>query len=100
MKDTLTIFETEIQNLLEEYFVEDDFNKLIFNSSHSLASDDISAKISDLYKKQLDIRIEDTCERIQIDRTITFAEKKLESDKFLNLYWTLPTFVLPPARWT
>lgn len=98
MKDTLTIFETEIQNLLEEYFVEDGFDKLIFNSSHSIASNDISAKISDLYKKQLDIRIEDTCERIQIDRTITFAEKKLESDKFYEFILNLANICIASGK--
>ena len=89
MQDSLKIFETEIQNLLEEYSVKDDFNKLIFNSSPSLTSDDISAKISDLYTKQLDIRIEETSERIQIDRTMTFAEKKLESHKFFEFIFDL-----------
>lgn len=98
MQDTLTIFETEIQNLLEEYSVEDDFNKLIFNSSLSLASDDISAKISDLYKKQLDIRIEGTSERIQIDRIITFAEKKLESDKFFKFILDLANLCIASGK--
>ncbi|MDP2362584.1 MAG: DUF2225 domain-containing protein [Ignavibacteria bacterium] len=98
MQDLLTIFETEIQNLLEEYFVEADFNKLIFNSSDSLAADDISAKISDLYKKQLDIRIEETSERIQIDRTITFAKKKLESDKFFKFILDLANICIASGK--
>ena len=98
MQDSLKIFEAEIQNLFEEYFVEDDFNKLIFNSSPSLASDDISVKISDLYKKQLDIRIEGTFERIQIDRTITFAEKKLESDKFFEFILDLANLCIASGK--
>lgn len=85
MQDSLTIFKNEIQNLLKEYFVEDDFDKMFLDSGKSLKDDaDISTKISDLYRRQLDIRIEETSERIQIDRTITFAEKKLESDKFFE----------------
>jgi tetratricopeptide (TPR) repeat protein len=91
MQETLKIFEDEIQNLLKEYFVEDDFKRLIFDSSHSLPNDDISAKISDLYKKQLDIKIEESSERLQIDRTITFAEKKLESEKFFDFILELGT---------
>ena len=98
MQETITIFNNEIQHLLEEYFIENDFNKLIFNSSPSLASDDISAKISDLYKKQLDIRIEDTCERIQIDRTITFAEKRLESGKFYEFILNLANICIASGK--
>ena len=98
MQETITIFNNEIQHLLEEYFIENDFNKLIFNSSPSLASDDISVKISDLYKKQLDIRIEDTCERIQIDRTITFAEKRLESGKFYDFILNLANICIASGK--
>ena len=98
MQNALSIFGDEIQHLLEEYFIENDFNKLIFNSRPSLGSDDISAKISDLYKKQLDIRIEDTCERIQIDRTITFAEKRLESGKFYDFILNLANICIASGK--
>ena len=43
-----------------------------------------AVQISDLYKKQLDIKIEDTCNRAQIDRAITFAQKRLDSEKFFE----------------
>jgi tetratricopeptide (TPR) repeat protein len=83
MQDTTTIFENEIRNLLSEYLVEDEYRKIFIETSqHAIGRSDISARISDLYKKQLDIRIDESSDRIQIDRAITLAEKKLESNKF------------------
>jgi tetratricopeptide (TPR) repeat protein len=85
MQDTLTIFKDEVQNLLSEYFVKDDFEELFIDPTKSSNDEsDISSKIGDLYRRQLDIRIEETFERIQIDRTITFAEKNLEREKFFE----------------
>lgn len=83
MQESLTIFENEIQDLLREYLAEDDCKKIFSDSNYTLAnSSEISVKISDLYKKQLDIKIDESTDRMQIDRVITFAEKKLESEKF------------------
>lgn len=85
MQNSLTIFKNEILNLLNEYFVEDDFSEMFFDSNKSLYNrTDFSAKISDLYRRQLDIRIEETSERIQIDRAVTFAKKNLKADKFFE----------------
>lgn len=84
MENSVNKYDNEIKNLLKMYFAEDDFKKLIFDSNHLASSNGGSAQISDLYKKQLDIRIEDNCNRMQIDRAITFAEKKLNSDKYFE----------------
>ena len=85
MQDSLTIFESEIQNLLSEYLAKDEYEKIFIDlNHHQIGSSDISARISDLYKKQLDIKIDESADRIQIDRAITLAEKKLESDKFYH----------------
>lgn len=83
MQDSLTIFENEIQNLLSEYLAKDEYEKIFIDvNHHQIGKSDISARISDLYKKQLDIKIDESADRMQIDRAITLAQKKLESDKF------------------
>ena len=99
MQDSVTIFKNEILNLLNEYFVEDDFNEMFFESDKSLNDEtDISSKISDLYRRQLDIRIEETTERTQIDRVITFAEKNLESDKFFEFILDLANICIASGK--
>lgn len=89
MQETLKIFEGEIKILLSEYFVGDEFNKLAIDSGRMSVSSGFSVNISELYKKQLDIKVDEATERIQIDRTITFAEKKLEQSKFLDFAFDL-----------
>lgn len=84
MQNSINNYEFEIQNLLKNYFAEDDLKRLIFDSNHSIPRDEVAVQISDLYKKQLDIKIDDTCNRAQIDRAITFAQKKLDSEKFFE----------------
>jgi len=99
MQDSLTLFKNEIQNLLREYFVEDDFNEMFFDSGKPTNDEaDISAKINDLYRRQLDIQIEETSERIQIDRTITFAEKNLETDKFFEFILDLANICIASGK--
>ena len=82
MQASTTILNNEMQNLLKAYFAEEDLNKMIFDSNHALPKDDINAKISDLYKRQLDIKIDEAADRLQIDRIITFAQKRLDTEKF------------------
>ena len=83
MQDSFIIFENEIQNLLSEYLVEVEYRKIFAETNQDrVGSGDISTRISDLYKKQLDIKIDESADRMLIDRAITLAEKKLESDKF------------------
>lgn len=99
MQNSLTIFKNEILNLLKEYFIEGDFNEMFFNSDKSLNDvTDISAKISDLYRRQLDIRIEETTERIQIDRTVTFAEKNLKTAKFFEFILDLADICIASGK--
>lgn len=99
MQESLTIFENEIQNLLREYLAEEDCRKLFFDSNHCIVNkSEISAKISDLYKKQLDIKIDESTDRMQIDRTITFAEKKLESDKFYKFILELGNICIASGK--
>lgn len=85
MQDSLTLFESEIQNLLSDYLAKNEYEKIFIDvNHHQMGNGDISARISDLYKKQLEIKIDESADRIQIDRAITLAEKKLESDKFYH----------------
>ena len=84
MQYSVNTYNSEIKNLLRDYFAEDDFKKLNFDSNHSVSGDNVTSQISDLYKKQLDIKIEDNCNRMQIDRAITFAEKRLNNDKYFE----------------
>ncbi len=84
MQNSVNKYDSEIKYLLRNYFAEDDYKKLIFDTNHAASEDNASVQISDLYKKQLDIKIDDNCNRMQIDRAITFAEKRLDSDKYFE----------------
>ncbi len=89
MQNSVNTYNGEIQNLLREYFAEGDFQNLMFESNHLVSNTNFSAQISDLYKKQLNIKMEDTCNRMQIDRTITFAQKRLELEDFFEFIFKL-----------
>lgn len=99
MQDSLTIFEKEIQNLLSEYLAKDEYERIFIDVNHHMISrSDISSKINDLYKKQLDIKIDESTDRIQIDRAITLAEKKLESDKFYEFILELGNICIASGK--
>lgn len=89
MQNSVNTYDGEIKNLLRDYFAECDFQNLIFDSNHLVSNSNFSAQVSDLYKKQLDIKMEDTCNRMQIDRTITFAQKRLEVEDFFEFTFKL-----------
>lgn len=50
MQNSVNTYDSEIKNLLRDYFAEDDYKKLIFDTNHSASTDKVSAQISDLYK--------------------------------------------------
>ena len=76
-------FKIELDNLLKEYLGDEEFYKLNQNLNYiNNTADEISTKINDFYRDQLQINISNYNERIIIDRTITYSEKKLENDKF------------------
>lgn len=76
-------FKIELDNLLKEYLGDEEFKRINQNLDYNNnTADEISAKINDFYRDQLRINISNYDERIKIDRTITFSEKRLEADKF------------------
>ncbi len=99
MQDSLTMFEKDIQNLLSEYLAENEYRKIFIDGTHhQIGRTNISSKISDLYKKQLDIKIDESTDRMQIDRAITLAKKKLESDKFYEFILELGNICIASGK--
>jgi len=83
MKNLTANFETELDQLLKQYFAEEDLNQMNFKSSPQKEdNNNVSEKINDFYRSQLDINPDSFNERIKIDRTITFSAKQLIPDKF------------------
>jgi hypothetical protein len=83
MKEIVANFETELDLLLEQYFAEEDLNQMNLKPSPKKGDkNDVSGKINDFYRNQLNINVDSFDERIKIDRTITFSEKQLVPDEF------------------
>ena len=78
-------FELAVNDILKNYF---DDNELIqLNSrinSPNVKYDDITARINEFYQSQLNISMDLNVDRQKVDRTITFSEKTLDTDKFYN----------------
>lgn len=85
MQETIKIFENEVQDLLKDYFSDSELFKLFDQADSSKHTNQFDKKIDELYKKQLDISLDEASERIFLDRTLTIAEKKLASEKFCAL---------------
>jgi tetratricopeptide (TPR) repeat protein len=93
------VFEIEIDTLLREYLGDEDFNRFNQNLNYTNnAADEISVKINDFYRDQLQLNICNYNERIKIDRTITFSEKKLETDKFCKFLLELGRICLSGGK--
>jgi tetratricopeptide (TPR) repeat protein len=83
MQNLITNFETELDTLLKHYFAEEDLNQMDLNKSlEKEEKNNVSEKINDFYRNQLDINVDSFDERVKIDRTITFSEKQLIPDEF------------------
>jgi tetratricopeptide (TPR) repeat protein len=83
MKDLIANFESELDILLKQYLAEEDLNQINLKiSPQKEDKNNVSEKINDFYRNQLDINIDSFEERIKIDRTITFSEKQLIPDEF------------------
>ncbi|MGE5796572.1 MAG: tetratricopeptide repeat protein [Ignavibacteria bacterium] len=81
MQNSKFTFETELQGLLKKYLGEDCFNKINLSSYDTKEADGISAKINAFYEDQLHIDMSDCSDRMKIDRTITYSQKKLDPEK-------------------
>ena len=59
MQDSITIFETELEVLLKQYFAEEDLNQMKLKVNPPKNEDnDVSEKINDFYRNQLDINLD------------------------------------------
>ncbi len=79
-------FRQDIQNLLCYYFNKTELNNLWnkLNNSDVRKNNSIDA-VNKFYAQQLKIESNFAKERLDIDRTITFAQKNLEKEKYLQL---------------
>jgi tetratricopeptide (TPR) repeat protein len=99
MKSTLDKFEIEFNGLLKRYFNDDEFSRLNQNiNPPKERSDKITGMINNFYRNQLQIEISNCSERIKIDRTVTFSEKTLQTDKFYRFLLDLGQLCLSRGR--
>ncbi len=99
MKSTTDTFEIELNSLLKKYFGEDELIHIDQNlNSSNRESDKITELINDFYRNQLQIDTNNYCERIIIDRTITFSEKKLQADEYCKFLLDLGNLCLSGGR--
>ncbi|MFC2119524.1 tetratricopeptide repeat protein [Bacteroidota bacterium] len=99
MKTSIDKFENELDGLLKRYFNDDELSRL--NKNIVLpknGSDKLSGMINDFYRNQLQIEIHNCSERIRIDRTVTFSEKKLPADKLYRFLLDLSQLCLSRGR--
>ena len=85
MNNSRQHFEIELNQLLKQYFDEEELNRMNHKvNPRNEESNKVSEMINDFYRNQLDININSCNERLNIDRTITFSEKQLVPDKFFE----------------
>lgn len=99
MQNSIEMFESELEILLGEYFSREDFTKLgLYTKNAHSSENEISDKISELYKKQLNIDAEDSNLRMQIDKAITLAEKKFDKERFFSFTLDLGSICMARGR--
>lgn len=86
MKELKKEFAEEIKNLLSNYVDEKELSSFInkFEVSDSVKNSS-TEMINNFYAQQLKIEYSFGKDRMQIDRTITFAQKNLPKEKYLEL---------------
>jgi tetratricopeptide (TPR) repeat protein len=99
MKNSKDKFEIELNGLLKRYFNDDELSRLSQNiNPPKEGSDKITRTINNFYRNQLQIEIDNCSERIKIDRTVTFSEKTLQTDKFYRFLLDLSQLCLSRGR--
>jgi tetratricopeptide (TPR) repeat protein len=99
MNNSISDFEIELNGLLKEYFSNDELNRLNLKiNPPKEGSDKVTGMINDFYRNQLQINISNYSERIKIDRTVTFSEKTLQSDKLYKFLLDLSQLCLSRGR--
>ena len=97
MRD-FTNFKTELELLLKQYFADEDLDQINFKVNPRKEENNISEKINDFYRNQLDIDLNSFKERVEIDRTITFSQKELNPDKFCEFLLDLGRLCISCGR--
>ena len=83
MSSSNNTFELELDRLLKDYLGSEGYKKFNLSIDYAQRSvDNVSEKINNFYKDQLRINVNNYNERVKIDRTITFSQKRLETSKF------------------
>jgi tetratricopeptide (TPR) repeat protein len=99
MQNIINNFELELDSLLKLHLSKDELNQLDLKISPSKSENNkISKMINDFYVNQLEINVDSCNERIKIDRTITFSEKQLNSDKFCEFLLDLGRFCITSGK--
>lgn len=78
-------FQTDIQDLLTVYLGEDEYKKFADKIIKSESSSKSFGVISEFYSHQLKVEYSFVKERMEVDRIITFADKHLDKEKFVQL---------------
>lgn len=89
MENTRQEFHTEVNKLLSSYLNKKElksFQEKIGASTKKQSAGDV---INNFYAKQLKVEYELTKDRMEIDRSITYAKKNLEKNQYLNFLRTL-----------
>ena len=99
MQDLTTKFELELGQLLKQYFGDEELRGMNLSViPRNEESNKVSEIINDFYRNQLDININNCNERVKLDRTITYSEKKLEPDKFFALMLDLGRLCISSSK--
>ncbi|NWF49325.1 MAG: tetratricopeptide repeat protein [Ignavibacteriaceae bacterium] len=92
-------FENDLQQILQNYLRKEEISELngklkVFGENGR----DFNNKVSEIYKRQLDLDLYDFSERIQIDRTITYSQKSLSPEDFSSLLINLGKLCISHGR--
>jgi tetratricopeptide (TPR) repeat protein len=99
MKDLTTNFEKELDQLLKQYFGDEELRRIYYRvDPQKEESNKVSEMINDFYRNQLDINVDSCNERLKIDKTITFSEKQLIPDKFFEFMLDLGRLCLSNSK--
>lgn len=99
MNNSRKDFKSEIRILLDRYLGDNDYNNRIskFNNNNSALSD-AQSMINNFYAQQLNIEYSFGKDRMQIDRAITFAQKNLPKEKYIELLRNLARLCIASGK--
>jgi tetratricopeptide (TPR) repeat protein len=99
MKLTYSKLEHELNKFLKGYLKDESYDHLKERlDSTEKKTDQVSEKINNFYKNQLEIDTIQSSDRIRVDRIITFTEKKLQNAKFCKFLIELARICLAEGK--